>query len=163
MSHLKLIFLGMYFRGMDTGLCGKWMPRKDVQCARRAGHKGDCSSPEYMERQRAYKRVSRGPSRRGTPEARKRWARKYRLKAYGLTVEHFDQMLAEQGNACAMCREPFKEGQRIVVDHDHGCCETELGSCGKCVRGLLCPPCNAALGHIERKSEMAQAYLGRAV
>jgi Recombination endonuclease VII len=28
-----------------------------------------------------------------------------------------------------------------------------------CVRGLLCLPCNTALGLIERKHELARAYL----
>jgi hypothetical protein len=71
-------------------------------------------------------------------------------------------MLVKQGNACAMCRELFKDGQRIVVDHDHACCDTKLRSCGKCVRGLLCHPCNIALGQIEGKAEMARAYLRKA-
>lgn len=93
------------------------------------------------------------------PESRAKWRRKGRLAAYGLTPERFDEMLAEQGNACAMCREPFKEGRPIVVDHDHSCCDTKLRSCGKCVRGLLCHPCNIALGQIELKSEMARVYL----
>ena len=31
--------------------------------------------------------------------------------------------------------------------------------CGKCVRGLLCLSCNTTLGLIERKYELAQAYL----
>jgi len=158
-----LIMLRSYFRFMERERCGKWMPRKKVACARRAGHSGDCHTPEAMERARAYGRARRATGRSVVPpEAQKRYARKHRLKAYGLTQERFDQMLAEQGNACAMCREPFREGQRIAVDHDHACCDTKLRSCGKCVRGLLCHLCNAALGHIEHKSEMARAYLGRA-
>ena len=35
----------------------------------------------------------------------------------------------------------------------------EKSSCGKCVRGLLCLSCNTALGLIERKYELARAYL----
>lgn len=149
---------------MESEVCGKWMPRKKTRCDRRVGHGGDCHTSESMERARSYDRARRAAGRCAvSPETQKGYARKARLKAYGLTLERFDRMLAEQGNACAMCHEPFKEGQRIVVDHDHGCCDTELSSCGKCIRGLLCHLCNAALGHIERKSEMAQAYLGRAV
>lgn len=148
---------------MEQELCGKWMPRKKVACARRAGHGGDCYTPEKMERARAASRARRNAGRSVVPpDAKKRYARKHRLKAYGLTLERFDQMLVEQGNSCAMCREPFQEGRRIVVDHDHACCDTELSCCGKCIRGLLCHLCNAALGHIEHKSEMARAYLRKA-
>ncbi len=58
-----------------------------------------------------------------------------------------------------MCRKPFEEEQPIFVDHDHACCPDEKYSCGKCVRGLLDLSCNTSLGHIERKYEMARAYL----
>ena len=37
--------------------------------------------------------------------------------------------------------------------------EVSRDVCGKCIRGLLCAPCNTALGHIERKLHLAQAYL----
>jgi hypothetical protein len=56
--------------------------------------------------------------------------------------------------------EPFTEDSVICIDHDHACCRDEKRSCGKCIRGLLCPGCNRALGIIESKYEMAQAYLG---
>ena len=67
--------------------------------------------------------------------------------------------LEAQGYACAMCRKPFEDDQPISIDHDHNCCPAEKSSCGRCVRGLLDLSCNASLGHIERKYEMAQSYL----
>lgn len=141
---------------MDDDLCGKWMPRKQVACARRRGHGGPCSTPEAME----YRRVQRrGQNRTYDPEVALRWRRNYRFSKYGLTEEQFLARLAEQGNACGMCREPFGDDQKIYVDHDHACCPTEGRSCGKCVRGLLCLRCNAALGHIERMWDFAEAYL----
>ena len=64
-----------------------------------------------------------------------------------------------QQNACAMCNTRFEEGRPIFIDHNHACCPDEKSSCGKCVRGLLCLSCNTALGLIERKYELARAYL----
>jgi Recombination endonuclease VII len=77
----------------------------------------------------------------------------------GLTQEQFDRLLEVQGHACAMCHEPFDGGQLIHVDHDHACCQKRNRSCGKCVRGLLCRGCNIALGHIERRYDLARTYL----
>jgi Recombination endonuclease VII len=85
--------------------------------------------------------------------------RTYRISRYGLTREQVDRLLEVQGYACAMCREPFDERQLIHVDHDHACCPERNRSCGKCVRGLLCAVCNISLGHIERRYDLARAYL----
>lgn len=135
----------------------EWMPRADVQCARRRGHGGPCSTPEAMERQRRHNR--RRMQRPARPEVAQRWRRQYRFSKYGLTEDQFYARLASQDGACAMCRAPFDGGQKIYVDHDHACCPEEGRSCGKCVRGLLCLSCNAALGHIERMWDLAEAYL----
>jgi hypothetical protein len=83
----------------------------------------------------------------------------HKLKRYGLTQERFDQLLEAQGHACAMCHVRFQDGQLICIDHDHDCCLDEKASCGECVRGLLCVSCNTALGIIESRYELAQAYL----
>lgn len=52
---------------------------------------------------------------------------------YGLTVEDYDRILAQQGGACGICRKFPKPGKRLAVDHDH-----QTGF----VRGLLCFLCN---------------------
>jgi Recombination endonuclease VII len=79
--------------------------------------------------------------------------------------ERFQELLLAQGNACAICRKPFREDQRVCIDHDHACCPVTPGKkgkcCGECVRGLLCVLCNAALGFIETYGELATAYLSR--
>lgn len=109
------------------------------------------------------RKTSRLPGGRARvdPAARRRWFQKYKLSRYSLTQEDFDRLLGVQGYACGMCHQPFEGGQQICIDHDHDHCPAEKRSCGKCVRGLLCLGCNTALGHIERKYALAQAYLGR--
>lgn len=64
---------------------------------------------------------------------------------YNLTIEAYDQLLADQGGRCAVCRKDNPGKKRWHVDHNHSCCPG-VKSCGKCVRGLLCSACNRALG-----------------
>ena len=59
---------------------------------------------------------------------------------YKISEEQYNELLDEQGGCCAICRRPqdyFRK--RFAVDHNH-----ETGK----VRGLLCPNCNQALGHM---------------
>jgi Recombination endonuclease VII len=97
--------------------------------------------------------------KRENPAVRRRYLQAYRLSRYGLTQELYDQLLTAQQNACAMCGTQFGDGQPVFIDHDHACCPDEKTSCGECVRGLLDLSCNTALGHIERRYELARAYL----
>lgn len=63
---------------------------------------------------------------------------------YGLTARQLKAMYDKQGNRCAICdRDQGK--RKLSVDHDHSCCSGQT-SCGKCVRALICNPCNVALG-----------------
>jgi hypothetical protein len=112
-----------------------------------------------MERNRKTNRTRRAAGFRESPELRKIHNRTYRIKSYGLTRADFDRLLEAQGHACGMCHEPFQDGQLIHIDHDHACCPEKNRSCGKCIRGFLCHTCNIALGHIERRYDLARAYL----
>ncbi len=145
---------------MARELCGKWMPRKKTTCARRSGHRGECRTAAAMVETRLRKTARRRGSRLSAdPAARRRWNRAYKLLRYGLTQELFNRLLEAQEYACGMCRTPFADDQPIFIDHDHACCPAEMTSCGTCVRGLLCLSCNTGLGHIERKYDLARAYL----
>lgn len=136
------------------------MPRKKTTCARRAGHLGDCRTAITMADSRMRKTERRRGSRiSADPAASRRRRQAYKLLRYGLTQEIFNRLLAAQEYACGMCRTPFDKDQPLFIDHDHACCPAEKTSCGTCVRGLLCLSCNTALGHIERKYDLARTYL----
>ena len=65
--------------------------------------------------------------------------RSHRLRKYGLTVEHFESMVAAQGGRCAICGTATLGGGRRYLDIDHNHAN------GK-IRGLLCNNCNIGLG-----------------
>lgn len=69
---------------------------------------------------------------------------------YNITDDDYRVMLAQQGGACAVCGYVPADRERLAIDHDHACCD-HAGSCGLCVRGLLCNTCNLMLGHVERR------------
>jgi hypothetical protein len=79
--------------------------------------------------------------------------RQYR-KRYGITLEDYDQMLADQGGKCLICEasQAGNVGQAFAVDHCH-----ETGR----VRGLLCIKCNSRLGWFEANDSRIAAYLKR--
>jgi hypothetical protein len=70
-------------------------------------------------------------------------------KQYGLTQEQYTALWELQGGKCYTCR----RNAARCVDHDHACCPGKT-SCGECVRGLLCNPCNkGVLGHLRDSVE----------
>jgi Recombination endonuclease VII len=56
-----------------------------------------------------------------------------RLRTYGLTLEQYEKLVELARGRCGIC----KKKRVLHIDHDH--------RTGK-VRGLLCSPCNQALG-----------------
>jgi hypothetical protein len=78
--------------------------------------------------------------------------KKYNLaKAFGLTLEDWNKMLAEQNGKCAICRREFSQLKMTpFVDHDH--------ITGR-VRGLLCPVCNQFLGLIKDNPQSLLNYI----
>lgn len=93
--------------------------------------------------------------------ARHLYSRKYRWGRYGLTPDQGSDIYRAQDARCAICRVEIPI-ERMHVDHDHSCCEK--GSCGSCVRGLLCGSCNLGLGQFgDDPTRLAAAiqYLNR--
>lgn len=80
---------------------------------------------------------------------------KQQLCEFNMTPADYYAMLAAQNGHCAYCPSTGanSRGGRLHMDHDHSCCPGR-GSCGKCVRRLLCSSCNfmegAAKGRPER-------------
>lgn len=79
---------------------------------------------------------------------------KHLLTQFDMTRQMFDAMYFDQDGKCliAICNR-----EATQVDHDHKCCPGRK-SCGKCVRGLLCDPCNRNLGMVEN-SQWLEASL----
>lgn len=74
------------------------------------------------------------------PEKTKLAYRRCMLKRrYGITLEEYEKMFAEQDGKCAICKGVCPTGRNLAVDHDH--------DTGK-VRGLLCSRCNQGIGQL---------------
>ena len=110
------------------------------------------SQKEYWARyQRAYRKLH--PDRVRNTDLK---------KDYGINLDDYDRMLAEQGGVCAICKQPerafekrFDRVRKLAVDHCH--------DTGK-VRGLLCTGCNQGIGNFDHNIELlrlAITYLWR--
>ena len=86
------------------------------------------------------------------PEQEKLRQRKKELKRkYGITLEQYNQMFADQNGNCGICKRNQSEFTiALCVDHCHA-----TGA----VRGLLCMGCNTALGHLNDDPELVQSAL----
>jgi recombination endonuclease VII len=112
---------------------------------------------ERLAQVRAYARTERGQEVQRRKNQRLRWTR------HGITPERAAELLLEQGDACAVSLEPLTL-ETAQVDHDHACCPGPL-SCGQCIRGLVCDPCNKRVAYVESATSEAApeiaAYLAR--
>lgn len=75
-------------------------------------------------------------------------------KKYGITADHYEQMMSDQDGKCALCgRVGNVGGKRLAVDHCH--------ATGR-VRGLLCNTCNTMLDNAQDNVDLlmsAAAYI----
>ena len=75
---------------------------------------------------------------------------------YSISPEQYWAIYEAQGGRCAICQRATGARRKLSVDHDHACCNGPR-SCGKCVRGLLCGPCNRdVLGHLRDSTDALQ-------
>ena len=83
------------------------------------------------------------------PESRIRARERAYQRKYGLSIEQVASMLKDQNHACKICDISLPTTTDARVDHDH--------QTGK-VRGILCHPCNVALGLFkDSKENLAKA------
>jgi len=116
-------------------------------------------TPEGREAYRAYERAYAKKYKLLNPEKvrekqtrhnRKTWRKRQLKHLYGLTPEQYAIRLHEQGNRCALCREPFEGRRRPHIDHCH---TTNV------IRGILCQFCNFGLGQFFDKPDLLQAAI----
>lgn len=110
----------------------------------------------YNEYMREWKAAHPGAGAERSREWRERNPN-HRVALHGLTPTEFARMVDAQGGKCSICQQ-VPQGQRLRVDHDHACCDSKY-SCGKCIRGLLCSQCNAALGGFRDDPKLLEAAM----
>ena len=114
---------------------------------------------------------TRASRERETFEQRAVRVLKYTLYNHRMTMEQYTALRLAQADRCGACKEPlrFGETRAVTVDHDPRCCQYETLSsgrkkgvpisCGKCVRALLCSPCNRAIGFFERYPQRVHMWI----
>jgi len=73
------------------------------------------------------------------------------LRAYGITEDEYDGMLAQQQGGCAICGRP-DPGRHLQTFFSIDHCHTSGA-----VRGLLCHPCNLGIGYLQDNPEIMRA------
>lgn len=109
------------------------------------------STPEARE---AWNKYYRDRWANMDPDVKKARSKNFKLKyAYGMTLDDFNSMVAEQDGKCAICRGEFdlvNNPRAVHVDHCH---ETKV------VRGILCHGCNTSLGHFKHNTDLLNAAI----
>ena len=147
--------------GLEPRICRvcseEFQPYRDnqLECSRKCRD----AHPERMQwRRDNSSRSAARPANKARANDRRRGTereqlsrRKQRLRRYGLTIEQYDAMLADQQGLCALCGKPPSNPDgigvagRLHVDHDH-----ETGR----VRSLLCLNCNHGVGSFRDDPEV---------
>jgi hypothetical protein len=72
------------------------------------------------------------------------------LRKHNLSVQEFATLWLRSDGKCENpgCRRALDlDTGSFAIDHDHSCCPGAK-HCAKCIRGLLCPQCNVAIGYL---------------
>lgn len=104
------------------------------ECARAGANAGyHRNRDRYLAQMKVYREANKEALRE---KDRKHGWRYMLMSRYKMTIEQHNTMLVEQRNRCAVCDSVLT---KINIDHDH---KTGV------VRGLLCTPCNQAIGFL---------------
>lgn len=131
-----------------------------VDTRRKTGYSETICENCFIEKTRLRHKLDK---RRYRKDPNKDIHKKYKAwilkRNYNLTPEEFENLFMEQGLKCASCG---SDNPRWVkgwcVDHDHSCCKG-LPTCGKCIRGILCMPCNMAAGVMKDNTQDLEALV----
>lgn len=143
-----------YYRLYNKSGIQAWQKKRKAicrVCERVAARKWALTHPEEMlaHQQGRYAK---------NPQKSREQNRYYK---FGLTPARFNELLEEQGYACAICKDkkqllgPVGGAESFHVDHCHKT---------KKIRGLLCSKCNQAIGLLRESIEIVSAlkiYLER--
>lgn len=149
--------------------------KKCAKCKRHKGRPAFSKNLRYTDGLQSYCRACMAQYRQDNRDlidaqiqaAKKANPDKYRdqwiRQQYGISLEKYRKMEADQGGVCAICRQPptvRRKGQVLAlhVDHDHSCCSGNK-SCGRCVRSLLCSKCNFGIGQFQDNPNLLRAAI----
>lgn len=108
---------------------------------------------KWREANPEKRKASKAAWDKANPEKRKLNSYKARLKKYNLSIEQYENMLAQQHGCCAICGDLLDKAEKTHIDHNH---KTNK------VRGILCHGCNTSLGGFKDSIDIlksAQMYL----
>lgn len=144
-SCLDLNKLGRQKRQRENRQLGLWKGHYDINGNRYPDKAVTprIANPEAIERKRVanIQRIKKRYYK--DPEAVKRRRLSVFLSKAGLSLEWYDKQVAK---GCGICgsHDPVREW---CIDHDHTCCSYgNRKGCRKCIRGVLCNPCNLGIG-----------------
>ncbi len=110
--------------------------------------------PDIRAKMNAETEAWRKEQRKSNPEYVRKLSEKHFKRAYGISIEQRDALLAAQGGRCKLCSIEISAvkgfNKSAHVDHCH---KTNR------VRGILCGNCNTSLGKLGDSEESIQRVL----
>ena len=131
----------------STARAGSEARWKDHRIAAEQGMK-PCLSCNETKPLSAFHKQTTGSS--GANPYCKECRRKFYGRKYGFDLKDYNKMLAAQDGRCAICKKPPTPRHPLCIDHCHATNQ---------IRGLICRPCNSALGHAFENPEILRRMI----